>query len=368
MKRNFISKTVAALLSAAALMTTVACSNGTSASSPASSTEASSQLASNANAPSKKPSGDPVKLVFATDQVGSSNYNIAAGIANMWLDYLPEGSSIDVQPISPGNMGAPYLFKSETADISFVNGAPAKWAYEDGTLGKDPTQEFRALAGHLTNVSAVNFLTQDFIDQYHVDTIEEVIQNKLPIRIGVSPLGSMDYQCVELLFQHLGIKDSDIKAWGGDIIHGSGSDLSNLLKDGKLDMILDHTSAQSSSMQQNSMTCNLHFTQWSDDTLDWFCKEQGFERITIPANTFKGQDQEIVDAGTPDCLFVSKNMNDDVAYDLVKGLCEQRDYLVSQYASISPFDPSTAWESSKVGGVPVHPGAETYYKEKGYMK
>lgn len=313
------------------------------------------------------PEGEPVDVLFSTHSVGTSNYTISAGIATMWLDYLPEGSGVDVQPTSPGGMGAPYLFPEGMADVAFINGAPAKWAYEEGTLGKEPTQEYRALIGSMTSVSAVAFLTQSFIDKYGYDTIEDVVANQVPIRIGCSPKGSMDEKVVEMLLNHLGVTYDDVKSWGGDIVHGGGSDLAAMVKDGKLDMMLDHTSVQSSTMTEIAMTCDVQFLQLQDETLDWFMT-QGFERITIPAGSWKGQEAEIINAGTPDCIYVAASMDDEVAYALAKGMCEQRDYLVTQFASIEPFNPETCWMPEKVGNVPLHPGAERYFKEMGYME
>ncbi len=309
----------------------------------------------------------PENLLFATYQVGSSNYTISAGLGTLWQNYLPTGSMIDIQPISPGGMGAPYLFEEGKADIAFVNGAPAKWAYEDGSLGKPATQKFRALVGSMTNVSAVNFMTKAFMKKYGVSTIEEVIEKKIPIRIGCSPKGSMDERVVNMMLEHLGVTYDDIKSWGGDVIHGGGGDLSALVRDGKLDFMLDHTSAQSSTMTEIAMTCDIQFTQWGEDLLKYF-ETQGFERIKVPANSWKGQDKEIINAGTPDCIFVAADMSDEAAYALAKGICEKRDYLVNQYSSLEPFDPKTCWKPEKVGNVPLHPGAEKYFKEMGYMQ
>jgi len=306
-------------------------------------------------------------LVFATHSVGTSNYNISVGLGQLWAKYLPEGYQVDVQPTSPGGMGAPYLFASGASDISFVNGAPAKWAYETGTLGKPATQEYRGLVGSLTAVSAVNFMTEAFIKKYNVTTIEEALRQKLPIRIGCSPKGSMDERVVDMLLGHFGVTYADVKSWGGDVVHGGGSDLASMVKDGKLDYMLDHTSAQSSTMVEIAMTAKVRFLQWEDATLDWFAT-QGFERVVLPANSFSGQTTDIIDAGTPDCIYVSKTMSDDIAYALTKGMCENRDELVKQYSSIAPFDPKTAWMPSKLGNVPLHPGAERYYREMGYMK
>ncbi|MCR5288400.1 MAG: hypothetical protein K6E51_00245 [Treponema sp.] len=315
----------------------------------------------------KGSSSKPVNLVFSTDQVGSSTYVKSAGLAQLWQKALPAGSAIDVQPTSPGGMAAPYLFSSGAADIAFANGAPAKWAYEKGNLGRPATKDFRALVGSLSAISAVNFMTTSFIKKYGTDEIEEVIARKLPIRIGCSPKGSMDYKCVELLLSYLKVTPEDIKSWGGDVVNGGGSDLGDMLKNGKLDMILDHTSAESSGMVQNAMTNDLHFTQWRDATLDYFVSE-GFERVTLPGGSFKGQPNDVVDAGTPDCVFVKVDMADDVAYALTKAMCENREYLVKNYPSMEPFDPATCWQPGKVGGVPLHPGAERYFREVGYMK
>lgn len=305
-------------------------------------------------------------ILFATHEVGTSNYNLSAELAKLWEE---NGiGTVDVQPISPGGMGAPYLFEQGKTDVSFINGAPAKWAFEEGTLGKPPVKGYSAMIGGLTNVSAVNFMTKAFMDKYNVQTVEEAIRQKLPIRIGCSTVGSMDNEVVQILLGYLGVTEDDIKSWGGDVVHGGGSDLSAMVKDGKLDFMLDHTSVNSSTMTEIAMTCDVHFNQWEEDTLDYFVNEKGFQRITIPANSWKGQTEEIINAGTPDCLFVRDELDEDVVYWMTKSMCENRDYLVSVLASIEPFDPATCWEPEKVGGLALHPGAEKYFKEAGYMK
>lgn len=305
-------------------------------------------------------------VLFATFEVGTSNYNISAELGKLWED---NGiGTVDVQPISPGGMGAPYLFEGGKADMAFINGAPARWAMETGTLGKDPTDGYLAMVGELSAVSAVNFLTQDFIDEYNVDTIEEAIRQKLPIRIGCSPVGSMDNEVVMMLLEYLGVTEEDIKSWGGDVVRGGGSDLASMVKDGKLDFMLDHTSVNSSTMQEVSMTVDVKFLQWEEETIDYFVKEKGFQRVVIAPESWKGQDEEIINAGTPDCLFVREDLDEETVYQLTKIMSENRDYLVSVFASLEPFNPETAWESEKVGGVELHPGAARYFKEVGYLK
>ena len=72
--------------------------------------------------------------------------------------------------------------------------------------------------------------------------------------------------------------------------------------------------------------------------------------------------------GTPDCVFCRESLSEDVVYAITKSLSENRDALVAEYNSLSPWEPETAWEEMKRGGCPLHHGAEKYYEEAGYMK
>ena len=101
--------------------------------------------------------------------------------------------------------------------------------------------------------------------------------------------------------------------------------------------------------------------QWFQDTL-------GFDLITIPANSFSGQTEELHLPGSPDCLFANTELDEDTVYMVTKILNENRDYLVEQFASLSGWDPETCWEPEKIAGLELHPGAEGYYKEAGYIK
>ena len=53
---------------------------------------------------------------------------------------------------------------------------------------------------------------------------------------------------------------------------------------------------------------------------------------------------------------------------VTKILNENRDALVEQFASFSGWDPATCWQPEKIAGLPLHPGAERYYREAGYIK
>ena len=276
--------------------------------------------------------------------------------------------TVNVNPDSPGGMGAPYLFASGNTDLAFINGAPAKWAMEEGTLGKPATSGYAAVIGGLTAVCYINCVSNAFLQKYNVSTIEEIFEQKLPLRIGCSAKGSMDAEGAYLLLEYFGVTEDDLKSWGGSITNQGGDANADAIADGQIDFYIDHTSSASSTMAQIATSVDVTFLQWGDDLCSWFVSEKGFDLITIPANSFKGQDKELTLPGTPDCVFCKESLSEDVVYAITKSLSENRDALVAEYNSLSPWEPETAWEEMKRGGCPLHPGAEKYYKEAGYMK
>lgn len=306
-------------------------------------------------------------LTFASDAVGSSSYNIIVEMSKV-LEEKGGFGNIDVSPTSPGGMGAPYLFAEGTGvDIAFVNAAPAKWAREAGTLGRPPVSGCSPIAGGIQSSGCINCIRNEFLEKNNVSTIEEVFEKKLPLRIGCSAVGSMDAECVVLLLEYFGVTEEDLNSWGGSVTHGGGSEIQDLMSDGQIDFYLDHTSQNSSTMAEIAMTQDVTFPQWGDDLINWFIQEKGFQTCYIPAGSFRGQDDEIRMPGSPDRIFVRSDMDEDIVYTITKVLCENRDSLAAVYSSLEPWEVEKSCESERIGGNALHPGAEKYYREMGYL-
>ena len=64
-------------------------------------------------------------------------------------------------------------------------------------------------------------------------------------------------------------------------------------------------------------------------------------------------------------VIVSTAMSDDVAYTITKTINDNADGLRKLHDSLADYDPSKGWLHL---GVALHPGAERYYREKGWLK
>ena len=86
--------------------------------------------------------------------------------------------------------------------------------------------------------------------------------------------------------------------------------------------------------------------------------------LTMPTGFLKGIWQPIPTVGyIGNSVFGRSDMPEKFAYDLAKAIDEHKDLLETGYEHFA-YDPAQVWQAY---GVPLAPGAERYYREKGYM-
>ena len=84
----------------------------------------------------------------------------------------------------------------------------------------------------------------------------------------------------------------------------------------------------------------------------------------IPAGTYPGQDADIPTLAITNILVTSTDVSDELAYQMTKLLFENLDQLKAAHAAAGAIDIEDAIKNSPI---PMHPGAEKYYKEQGLM-
>jgi len=85
----------------------------------------------------------------------------------------------------------------------------------------------------------------------------------------------------------------------------------------------------------------------------------------IPAGTYDGQAEDVPTAAVGNFLITHEGVSDETAYQMTKLLFESLPQLVAAHAAAKAIDPQKALEGMPV---PLHPGAERYYKEAGILK
>jgi TRAP transporter TAXI family solute receptor len=86
---------------------------------------------------------------------------------------------------------------------------------------------------------------------------------------------------------------------------------------------------------------------------------------TIPAGTYEGQTADVATAAVGNFLVTRDGVSDDTAYQMTRLLFENLDQLAAAHAAAKAIDPAKAVDGMPI---PLHPGAERYYREKGLIK
>jgi len=113
------------------------------------------------------------------------------------------------------------------------------------------------------------------------------------------------------------------------------------------------------------VTEKVKFVSIPDDKLEAVVKKYPYYNIIrIPASLYKtDKDEKVV--GVSNLLIVNSKMDEKTAYDITKALYSHLDELAAYHASIKEVKLEHA---ANVAGVPLHPGAVKFFKEKGLIK
>src|SRR5262245_25806523 len=88
-----------------------------------------------------------------------------------------------------------------------------------------------------------------------------------------------------------------------------------------------------------------------------------YAEAVIPATTYKGMEADAKNNSVWNIIAVNANMDEQLAYDLTRIIMEKRDDLALVHKEALNIKPE--WQTSNRAGVPWHPGALKYFKEKG---
>ncbi len=90
-----------------------------------------------------------------------------------------------------------------------------------------------------------------------------------------------------------------------------------------------------------------------------------FVRQLIPSGTYKGLDKDTSTVAVMAMLVTRADLPEEIIYNVTKVGFENLDILVAAHTSAKDININTALEGMTI---PLHPGAQRYYREKGWVK
>ena len=200
-----------------------------------------------------------------------------------------------------------------------------------------------------------------------IKSIEEIVEKKYPLRVGVLPPGSSDEYVFKKILMYYNVTYNTIRHWGGGVYLVGYSDQVSLLKDRHINAIFQNIALPSPSIMEAKIYRPIRVLSLSEKLLDYLVKNYSFDKSIIEPGAYGGGviEETINTTAMYQTLMAYEDIPDDAIYKITKALCENVDTVRAVHKGCRIFDPKKACKD--LGG-PLHPGAERYYKEKGYIK
>lgn len=323
---------------------------------------AAAALATTVLAASPGQAQDAVNLNIASFSQSSSWYAYAVGLGEMLRKVLPDGSVIDTPPEGGGTANA-LLVSQGKFDLAFGMASVAKWAEAGEVVYKEPITNLRSLVGGLDQY----YLPVAVTGTDQPDTLDEYLEANPKVRVILRQKGSSGAEGGIQLLTASGYSPEKIEADGGSFerVRSFGI-VKDALVGGQADLWIHTVTRGHPAMTEISTTTDVSFPQPSDKAISELQSKYGWTPVTMPKGTFEGQDADVKVPGTTTILFVREDFSEELAYTITKTICENTEELQSVHKALADFSCENAWKPEN-NVIPLHPGAERYYKEAGYM-
>jgi uncharacterized protein len=243
-------------------------------------------------------------------------------------------------------------------DFGIISAEDVTWAYEGtGPFKKDgPIKNLRVIA----QIDNPEYLMVAAVKSSGITDLKQISEQKRPVRMMVGVGGDL----LDHVLEYYGMSEADIVAWGGKILQGNA-----LLKNPDFDIIIGMgvlaNNPEGNMWYEMTQKKNLRFFPIPEDLRQKLVKEDGAESVDLPFRYMRG----VGDAPIPTVgihgtdVYGRDDLPDPFVHDVAMALDEQRGLLKWTNQPFS-YNEKIVWDGR---GVPLHPAAAAYYRERGYV-
>lgn len=139
------------------------------------------------------------------------------------------------------------------------------------------------------------------------------------------------------------------------------------LCDNQIDVMTYVVGHPSGAIQEATTSCDAVLVDVEGEAVDKLIEENPFYRkAVIPGGMYRGNDEDTNTFGVGATLVSSADVSEDAVYTLVKAVFDNFEDFKQLHPAFANLTPEEMVSESI--SVPLHPGAEKYYKEQGWIE
>src|SRR6202048_1204170 len=277
-------------------------------------------------------------------------YPLGVAIGKIYSDKIPDvKTQVQATKASVENL---ILLQQGRGEIAFTLGDSLKAAWEG-----DQEAGFKTRLDKLPPIGAIypNYIQIVATADSGVKTLADLKGKSLSV--GAPKSGTELNSRAILAAAGLSYKDL------GKVEYLPFAESVDLMKNRQLDATLQSAGLGVASLKDLSTSTDIPVVSVPKEVVDKIGPP--FVSVTIPANTYTGQDKDVPTAAVVNYLVTSSKVSDDLAYQMTKLIFESLPELANSHVAGKEIKLETAATGSPI---PLHPGAIRYYKEKGLIK
>jgi len=181
-------------------------------------------------------------------------------------------------------------------------------------------------------------------------------------RVAVGPLGSGTEQNAIQILDAYGLKFEDL----GKVERLSAAESADYLKDGRIDAAFYTTGVGASAIVDPAMMIPTMIVPIDGAEADALVKKYPFyAKDKVPGGIYKGIDKDVPTVAVLAILVAKAELEEDIVYRITKAMWEN----ISRIETAHAKGKEVKLEKALIGlPIPLHPGADKFYKEKGMKK
>lgn len=295
-------------------------------------------------------------LAFGTSSIGGTYYVIGGGMAAIVNKAVPT-VNINAE-VTGGTFNNMMLLGQKKIQLALVTNDDVFLAWNGQGRYKTRINNVRGVMGGHAIIWQMYTLKRTGI---------RTVGDLKGKRISLGAPGSIGNLAGEIVLAAHGLKMRT--DWTPEYLgHADGP---GALKDGKVDAVLIISSVPTSAIIDltSSHGSDVVFIMPDRDKLQALLKEHPYWfEATLPARSYKGQEQDIPNSfGASTILVAEESVDADAIYAVTKTLLESNKDLVAVHSIGKEWTIENATRGIR-GVLPLHPGAERYLREKGALK
>jgi TRAP transporter TAXI family solute receptor len=293
----------------------------------------------------------PTFINVLTGGTSGVYYPIGVALSQLYGSQI-DGAKTSVQA-TKASVENLNLIQSGRGELGFALGDSVEDAWNGvADAGfKAPLKKIRAIAG-----TYPNYIQIVASKESGIKTLED-LKGK---RISVGAPRSGTELNARAIFEAAGMTYKDM----GRVEYMPFAESVELIKNRQLDATLQSSGLGMAAIRDLASMMELNFVPIPPEVIGKI-ESKAYIASAIPAGTYDGQDEDVSTVAIVNILVTHDGVDEEVAYQMAKLLFENLPRLSNAHSAANDIKLETATANLPI---PLHPGAERYFKEAGVLK